>query len=235
MSTFYVVHKGKNVGIYDTWTECKQQIVGYKGAIFKKFDNQSDADRFLMYGRIAEVTVIDNNFVADINVYTDGACYNNGKRNAKAGIGIYFGIDDPRNVSRRVEGKQTNNTAELTAIIVAHNILNEDIATRNKNIMIYSDSTYAIRACTTYGAKLCKKKWKQSVNKPIPNLELVKMAFELFQNKSNIRFMYIKAHTGNRDEHSIGNDCADTLASMSINNNRCHNNILSYINDSDDE
>ena len=32
-----------------------------------------------------------------IYVFTDGACSNNGKINAKASIGIYFKDNDPRN------------------------------------------------------------------------------------------------------------------------------------------
>ena len=40
--------------------------------------------------------------------------------------------------------------------------------------MIYSDSKYSIRCCTTYGEKLYKLNWKK--NKPIPNIELVKKA-----------------------------------------------------------
>ena len=36
-----------------------------------------------------------------IRVFTDGACRNNGKQNAIAGIGVYFGENDIRNVSRK--------------------------------------------------------------------------------------------------------------------------------------
>ena len=53
----------------------------------------------------------------DITVFTDGSCINNGYKNACAGIGIFFGIDDDRNISKRIMGKQSNNTAELLAII----------------------------------------------------------------------------------------------------------------------
>jgi len=35
--------------------------------------------------------------MAIINVYTDGACSNNGKSNAKAGYGVYFSENDRRN------------------------------------------------------------------------------------------------------------------------------------------
>ena len=59
-------------------------------------------------------------FVADYYVYTDGSCSNNGSESAQAGMGIYFGPDDLRNVSKRVVGKQSNNTAELGAIIEAY-------------------------------------------------------------------------------------------------------------------
>ena len=66
-----------------------------------------------------------------IFVYTDGSCSNNGKKDAAAGIGVYFGPDDPRNVSRRVDGKQSNNTAELGALLVAYEALEREIRGAN--------------------------------------------------------------------------------------------------------
>ena len=50
----------------------------------------------------------ETGFNPDYYVYTDGACSNNGRENAKAGIGIFLGQDDPRNVCEPVEGKQSN-------------------------------------------------------------------------------------------------------------------------------
>ena len=47
---FYVVHKGKNPGIYKTWIECKKEVEGYTGAMYKKFDNIKDAEIFLKNG-----------------------------------------------------------------------------------------------------------------------------------------------------------------------------------------
>jgi ribonuclease HI len=48
-------------------------------------------------------------------VYTDGACKGNGKTaDAIAGVGAYFGPNDPRNISEPLPGpKQTNQRAEL--------------------------------------------------------------------------------------------------------------------------
>ncbi len=78
------------------------------------------------------------------------------------------------------------------------------------NITICSDSQYAIRCCTTYGQKCENINWKKKGG--IPNLELVKKAYELFKNLNNVSFKHIKAHTGLDDIHSIGNENADKLA-----------------------
>ena len=70
----------------------------------------------------------------EINVYTDGACVNNGKPDARAGFGVWFGENDPRNVSESFTGPQTNNRAELLAIIRALTILRDDIEKGRKII-----------------------------------------------------------------------------------------------------
>lgn len=153
-----------------------------------------------------------SSFQPDYFVYTDGACSNNGYDNAKAGIGIFFGENDPRNVSQLVHGKQSNNTAELTAIINTWPIIKQDIF-NNKKITIVSDSIYAIRCATSYGEKCDKNLWK----KDIPNKELVKTIYDIYKNNNNIDFMHIKAHTNKNDIHSIGNNAADKLANKAIN------------------
>lgn len=50
-----------------------------------------------------------------LHVWTDGACAGNGQIGSKAGVGVYFGPQDPRNVSRPLDGeRQTNQRAEMT-------------------------------------------------------------------------------------------------------------------------
>jgi len=144
-------------------------------------------------------------------VYTDGACSNNGGPNAKAGLGIYFGKNDPRNVSKKVGGKQTNNVAELSAIIEAHALIAEHMR-EGKQVELYSDSKYAIGCVTSYGKKMSLSNWK----KTIPNKELVRKAYDLYFGEDRVIFKHIKAHTGKTDIHSLGNAGADHLANISI-------------------
>lgn len=159
------------------------------------------------------VEKLDSPVSAKKYVYTDGACIHNGKKNAKAGIGIFFGPSDKRNVSERITGKQTNNAAELEAILRVFQILEKEIK-KGEGYVIMTDSEYAIKCMGSYGYKLALKHWKS--DKPIPNFEKVKMGFLLFQTYPNITLQHVRAHTGKKDAHSIGNEFADKLATSSI-------------------
>jgi len=149
---------------------------------------------------------------SEFKVYTDGSCINNGKKDAKAGMGVYFGENDFRNVSKPVSGKQTNNTAELGAILEAVEILKKEIES-GQRIIIYTDSEYAIKCFTTYGRKI------HHMDNPenIPNLELIKKGFAIFSKyHSNLILRHIRSHTGKKDEDSLGNEQADLLANKAI-------------------
>jgi ribonuclease HI len=226
--TFYAVANGRSIGIFLNWNDCNNSVKGYKNALYKKFDTKEEADNFI---KVNEKIYNTNNntlkhnilvshenvgFNPDYYVYTDGACSNNGRDNALAGIGVFFGINDNRNISKKIEGKQTNNTAEVSAIIETYYIIENDIL-NGKKIAIVSDSEYAIKCVSSYGEKCYKKGW----NVDIPNKELVKTAYEMYKDKLNIQFIHIKAHTHNTDIHSFGNDNADKLANIAIGLESC--------------
>ena len=50
--TFYAVARGKNVGIYKTWAECKAQTDGYSFPKFRKFPTESEAQAFIDENRL---------------------------------------------------------------------------------------------------------------------------------------------------------------------------------------
>jgi ribonuclease HI len=244
--TFYAVANGRTIGIFLNWNDCNNSVKKYKNALYKKFNTKEEADNFIkvnekniddMNNNIQNHNIIsffdniivnskDDNIVfnPDYYVYTDGACSNNGKDNALAGIGIFFGINDNRNISKKIEGKQTNNTAELSAIIETYHIIENDIL-NGKKIAIVSDSEYAIKCVSSYGEKCYKKCW----NVDIPNKDLVKIAYEMYKDKLNIQFIHIKAHTNNTDIHSFGNDNADKLANIAIGLESCPYNTSTKI------
>ena len=226
---FYAVARGRLTGIFLSWAECNSQIKGFSGALYKKFDTRIEAEDFITGPKpVVEPKPTRTKAAADTAydyyVYTDGSCSNNGKANAQAGIGIYFDTDDSRNVSRRVSGKQSNNTAELTAIIETHPLIAEDLK-QGRKVAIMSDSVYAIRCATTYGLKCAKEGWASD----IPNKDLVQKIYNLYNAEPNVKFIHIAAHTGKTDVHSIGNDGADRLANEAIGLTQCPYNKV-YLN-----
>ena len=44
---YYVVWRGVCPGIYENWTECKLQTVGFEGALYKSFASRAEAEAAL--------------------------------------------------------------------------------------------------------------------------------------------------------------------------------------------
>lgn len=47
---YYAVQNGRNPGIYNSWDECKKQVAGFSGAVYKKFETASAAEKFANQG-----------------------------------------------------------------------------------------------------------------------------------------------------------------------------------------
>jgi ribonuclease HI len=151
----------------------------------------------------------------DIILYTDGSCVNNGQPGAISGIGIHFSEFNKyklNDISKKLtlNGEiATNNHAELSAIDEAIKILIKNKLV-DKNIKIYTDSKYSMN---------CVLKWyeKWVIKNKIENrknIELIESIYNNIQGK-NIELLYIKAHSNNNDDHSIGNKIADELSRKS--------------------
>ena len=47
---FYAVRQGRKTGMFLTWDECKKQVMGYPGAIYKSFGTEAEAKEYLGIG-----------------------------------------------------------------------------------------------------------------------------------------------------------------------------------------
>ena len=146
----------------------------------------------------------------DIIIYTDGACKNNGSKNAKAGIGIHFSKKNKiefNDVSEPFPDKPTNQRAELSAILEALRLTKE----LSQKIIIYTDSEYSINCIERWFAS-----WvKQNKLDEKKNIDLIQPA-HLYYRHLRVEFRHINSHTGLKDEHSLGNEEADRLANLAL-------------------
>ena len=161
----------------------------------------------------------------NIVVYTDGACSNNGKKAAKCSIGIHFSENNTikfKDVSRSLNvPTPTNNIAELTAIKEAIQIIEANNI--ESYIHLYTDSEYSLNVLTKWYPQWLEKN-KLSGKK---NIKLIEETFKLY-DRNPIFIHHIKAHTGYKDEHSIGNSIADKLATDALKFEIKNEGILKY-------
>ena len=131
--------------------------------------------------------------------YTDGACNNNGEENAMAGLGVWYGDNDPRNLSMRVPmDEQSNQTGELLAVLMA--VKNHP---PNEDLKIISDSKYVVLGLTKHGKRWESRDWIDSQHGKIFKCIT---AWVRWRN-GNTYIAWTKGHNGTK-----GNEEADRLA-----------------------
>jgi ribonuclease HI len=146
-------------------------------------------------------------FAEPLQIWTDGACRGNGKFGAIAGVGVYFGKQDPSNRGEPLPGtRQTNQRAELAALKRAL-----QLAPLNRHVHIYSDSNYAINCVTSWFQSWEKNSWKNSKSQAVENKDLIQEVLALIREREGggvkTRFEWVKGHGTNE-----GNIEPDKLA-----------------------
>lgn len=145
------------------------------------------------------------------HIYSDGSCQHNGKPNAKAGVGVYFGPSDVRNISEPLLEKPSNQRAELTAILRAYQVI-EKHEMGGQRIIVHTDSEYSIKCLTRYIKNWLRNGWMTASRKPVRHRDLIEMLHYYGNKFPNVVLQHIRAHTGKTDSHSLGNEAADKLA-----------------------
>lgn len=143
-----------------------------------------------------------------LRIYTDGSSRGNGKVGALAGVGVYFGKNDPRNLAEPLQGQpQTNQRAELTAILRAL-----QISAPNQDVQILTDSQYSINCVTVWYKNWLKNSWKTKSG-PVKNRDLVEAIRaridERTKRGAKTTFEWVRGHDTN-----ASNIEADHLAVM---------------------
>jgi ribonuclease HI len=147
-------------------------------------------------------------------IFTDGACSNNGKAQSAAGIGVYFGKDDPRNVSTPVPSHfpQTNQTAELLALEIAVSAACEAILSGQYiNAKIYTDSAYSLNCVTVWVHNWERNGWYTSTRGVVKYKEVIQGIVQNLRRVDKIELIKVKGHDGIE-----GNEQADRLARNAV-------------------
>ncbi|MCR5701015.1 MAG: ribonuclease H family protein [Lachnospiraceae bacterium] len=212
---YYAVAVGKTPGIYLTWDDCKTQVAGFPGAVYKGFDNINDAENFLGVASVekdVKVTGIERAVLKTeddkdcqristdtcLVAYVDGSYDDTTKRYA---YGCVLVFDD-----EVVKLNGDNNDEEYVSMRnVAGEILGSETAIKwaaehgYKEVVIYYDYEGI--------EKWANNIWKANKPGTIRYKEFIKEQ----RKKIKITFVKVAAHTG-----VTYNEMADRLAKEAL-------------------
>jgi len=180
---FFVVWEGKEPGIYRSWEDCKRQIHGFEGALFKGFATEAEAREAMVspcwdyIGKNAKPKQITAEEISKYgtpifdSISVDAACSGN------PGIMEYRGVytKTGEEIFRQGPFKQgTNNVGEFLALVHGLAFLKQ----KNSSLPLYTDSKTAL---AWVKLKKARTKLEKNTNNAIL-FELVERAETWLQN-----------------------------------------------------
>lgn len=199
----YAVRRGRETGLFETWSECQKQVIGFSGAEYKSFKTLEEAKSYLD-GIVNDVcaekfTTDDGNQSTEVIIaYVDGSYdlkthqYGSGVVILWRGEKLEFSFkgDNPAFVDMR------NVAGEIAG---AQRAMEFAVENKAKKLVIYYDYEGIEKWCT--GAWRAKKEGTQMYAK----------AYHQLKEKIAIEFVKVIAHTGDKY-----NEEADILAKKAL-------------------
>ena len=159
--------------------------------------------------------------ISTTHIFTDGACTNNGKRNANAAWGFIVVDNVGYKVLDRGSGPipksepQTNQRAELQALLNGLNAAKQYPGF----IKIWSDSQYSINCASVWGPSWRKKGWTKQGG-VIQHLDLVKQLVNATEQMGHrLEYKWLRGHKGGSAQYEFPwmfNHQVDALATGAL-------------------
>lgn len=149
-------------------------------------------------------------------VFTDGACRNNGRHDAQASIGVFFGPGADRNFSSTLDDSfpATNQAAEILAAIAAIEMTTEYYSEKKIcKLLIVTDSEYVVKGISDWIWKWKTNGWRTAKGEPVVNKELFQrldgVVSDIEAKGSEVRFWHVRREL-NRDADRLANEALDS-------------------------
>lgn len=190
----YAVKNGRVPGIYLNWEECKVQVDGYSGAIYKSFSNTDDALEYIGAVKNKEApecevkAYVDGSYDVRTGDYSYGMCILIDDEHAEQ-YSCRFSHDNEASSMRNVAGEIEGAKAAMRYAL-AH---------KYNSLAIYYDYEGIERWCI--GEWKCNKKATQEY----------KAFYDEAAQFVNIHFIKVKGHSGDKY-----NEIADKLAKVAL-------------------
>lgn len=196
---YYAVKEGRAKGIFTSWDDCKAQVHGYAGAIYKSFTTLAEAEAYLTGESSVKHELGEQQTTAEAIAYVDGS-YRLDTKEYSYGVLIFYQgqewqfaekfadveLAEMRNVAGEIKGAE-----KAMAFCLEQGI---------KSVAIYHDYEGIARWCTGEwqakkdGTKQYRDFYRQAVSHGL-----------------QVEFVKVKGHSGNQY-----NDVVDALAKSAL-------------------
>lgn len=219
---YYAVRIGKSPGIYTNWEDCKAQVTGYKGAIYKGFEEKKDAEDFMKAGETdfyedgadektgvsgleekegnRRKLIIDeeDKIVSEITAYVDGSFLKD--KVFGCGCVIIKAGEVIAEISEAYEDEELASMRNVAGEIKASELAMRYAVDNGYNsISIYHDYQGI--------ASWCLGEWKTNKTGTIAYKEF----YDSIKDRLRVYFVKVKGHSGD-----TYNDMADSLAKKAV-------------------
>ena len=197
----YAVAKGKNPGVYDNWEECKEQVNGFPGAIYRSFsgddaffeaeeylsdfDFQEDSRKDIIEDAQLSIAELENKYsTSKIAIsFVDGSFYEPSNRYSFGGLLIYNGTTE--------EFSDSGNDENLVSM---RNVAGEILGATRAMELALEKNIEELNIFYDYEGieKWCTGAWK--TNKE--GTKNYKKYYDSIKDKLKVNFIKVKGHTG---------------------------------------
>lgn len=190
---FYAVKVGRESGIFTTWDDCKKQVIGYKGAVYKSFLSREEAEQYLNGDKTIALEQYDGPIA-----YVDGSYDVNTGAFAAGAVILYQG--EQIEFSEKYIDSELAQMRNVAGEIKASRLVMEyALANGWKNIAIYHD----YQGISAW----CDGSWQAKLN----GTKEYRDFYQSIKDKLAVHFVKVKGHSGDKF-----NDIADSLAKKAL-------------------
>ena len=210
---FYAVKQGRKTGMFLTWDDCKKQVMGYPGAIYKSFGTREEAEAYLGVTR-AQTDQKDR----EAGITRSVSSGNNKSENTENAVEIY--VDGSYHAATKefsygmvvlVDGKEEKFSQKMTDPELAQmrNVAGE---IKGSEAAMQYALDHEIRSIIIYHdyqgiASWCNGDWKANKPGTIAYRDFYREA----SRKIKIQFRKVKGHSNDKY-----NDMVDQLAKEAL-------------------
>jgi len=199
---FYAVKKGKQPGIYSSWSECQEATKGYPGAEFKAFLTRAEAESYLQGEDLYEQEVRKNLADGFGVAFVDGSFSEKQGRYGSGVLAFSPHKDFPEELFRAGKNEKYNHEQNVAGEIFAALMAMEWAVSSNiQRLKIYHDYEGI-------------EKWITGQFKANSNIAKTYKAIyeDKYKGILDVFFVKVKGHSNNKY-----NDWVDSLAKNSLN------------------